>query len=132
MIKCFVAFLLLVFISVLSANAQNRVKFSGIKAGMEDEWLEHQALRIANERATDLHWLAEYKRATIISDKWQVILDGEGYLIGRKIHMELYCVLPEGNCKMADFTFKQKYKDGEYQDRLICIKVGQLFNVDCE
>ncbi len=132
MTRYFAVFFHLLLIAALPASAQNKTKFSNIKAGIKDEWLEHQALRIANKRATDLHWLAEYKKATIISSQWQVILDDEGYLIGRKIHMELYCVLPEGNCKMADFTFKQKYKDDGYQDRLICIKVGQLFNVDCE
>ena len=132
MIKYFIALLFVIFIAVLPATAQNKAKFSDIRPGMEDEWLEHQALRIANERATDLHWLAEYKRATIISKKWQVILDNEGYLVGRKIHMELYCVEPNGNCQIADFTFKQKYKDGEYKDRLICTHVGELFNVDCE
>ena len=132
MAKYFIAFLVILLVPVLSAHAQNQARFSDIKAGMEDEWLEHQALRIANERATDLQWLVEYKRATIISPKWQVILDDNGYLIGRKIHMELYCEEKNGNCKMADFTFKQKYLDDGYSDRLICIKVGQLFNVDCE
>jgi hypothetical protein len=131
MIKYIIVFCFIIF-TTASANAQNLAKFSDIKVGMEDEWLEHQALRIANERATDLQWLVDYKKAKIISKKWQVILDDNGYLIGRKIHMELYCEEKNGNCKMADFTFKQKYLDEGYSDRLICIKVGQLFNVDCE
>ena len=132
MMKCFGLFQLVILIGVWPACAQNKVKYSDIKAGMEDEWLEHQALKIANERATDLHWLANYKKAKIISYKWHLLLDRDGNLIGRDIHLELYCVEPNGNCQMADFAFKQKYKDGEFQDRLICTKVGELLNIDCE
>ena len=132
MLKYITASLFLILTIVLPAPAQNQVKFSDIKAGMKNRQLERQALRIANERATDLHWLAEYKKATIISKKWQPILNDEGYLVGRKITMELYCVEQNGNCEMADFTFKQKYTDEGYSERLICIKIGQFINVDCE
>ena len=122
----------LTIISSVCANAQNQVRFSDIKAGMVDPYLEKQALNIANERATDLHWLAEYKKATIISKKWQPIINTNGILTGREIHMELYCVEQNGNCEIADFTFRQKYKDGEYSTHLFCTKVGQLYNIDCE
>lgn len=132
MIKYIAGWVFVIAACSISAIAQNQAKFSDIKAGMKNKWLEQQALRIANERATDLHWLAEYKKATIISKKWQPILNDYGYLVGRKIHMELYCVEQNGNCEMADFTFKQKYKAEGYSNRLICIKVGQLYNVDCE
>ena len=132
MLKYIIAFLFSLIATILSASAQNGVKFSDIKAGMKNRQLERQALRIANERATDLHWLAEYKKATIISKKWQLILNDEGYLAGRKISMELYCVEQNGNCEIADFTFKQKYTDEGYSERLICIKIGQFINVDCE
>ena len=132
MIKYIVSFLFAAVVYCTPAAAQNQAKFSDIKAGLKNKRLEQQALRIANERATDLHWLAEYKKATIISKKWQPILNDEGYLVARKIHMELYCVEQNGNCEIADFTFKQKYTAEGYSDRLICIKVGQLYNVDCE
>ena len=132
MIKYITSLVFIVFLHNIPAIAQNQARFSDIKAGMRNKQLERQALRIANERATDLHWLAEYKKATIISKKWQPILNDEGYLVGRKIHMELYCVEQNGNCEIADFTFKQKYKGEGYSDRVICIKVGQLYNVDCE
>ena len=129
----FVAALLIVIASSFSqVFAQNKITFHDIKPGMKDEWLERQALRIANERATNLHWLAEYKRAKIISQKWTVVRDYDGYPLGRTIDIELYCIKPNGDCAMADFVFKQKYKDEEYSDRLICLHVGEFINIDCE
>jgi len=130
--RFFAALLIVLTASLSPACAQNKITFHDIKAGMKDERLERQALRIANERATNLHWLAEYKMAKIISQKWTVVRDYDGYPLGRTIDIELYCVKPNGDCAMADFVFKQKYKDEEFSDRLICLHVGDFINIDCE
>ncbi len=123
--------LLTLFIFTLHASAQNQVQFSDIKAGMHDKWVEYEAVRVANQRATNLHWLAEYKKATIISHKWMIITEGDEPIC-RVIHVELYCEKPGGFCEMADFTFKQKYRDGRYIDKLTFVDAGQFLHVDCE
>ncbi len=130
MFRYLAAFILSAMLS--PAYAQNKASFHNIKPGIKDEWLEHQALRVANERATNMHWLAEYKKAKIISQNWEVVRDYDGYPLGRVINMELYCEKPNGDCAMVAFAFKQKYKDEEYSDHLICLHVGDFINIDCE
>jgi hypothetical protein len=99
---------------------------------MKDEWVEHLAIRAASERGTNVHWLVEYKKAKIISQEYELVRDAEGYLLGRVVNIELYCVKPNGDCAMADFVFKQKYKDDHYVNRLTALHVGEFINIDCE
>ena len=125
-------FLFAFIIPTLPTYAQNKIKFSDIKAGMRNEGIERQALWLANERATNLHWLAEYKKAKIISDKWQVVGSDPEEPICRIIHIELYCEKQDGDCEMSDFTFREKFKDGKYQHKLLFLNAGDFIHVDCE
>ena len=119
-------------LSLPAAFAQNRVTFHDIKAGMENRGLEHQAMWVANDRATNMRWGEEYKKAKIISPEWEVVRDYNGDTLGRFINVELYCIKSNGDCAMADFVFKEKYRDDGYSDKLICIHIGQFINIDCE
>jgi hypothetical protein len=114
------------------AQAQNLVKFSEIKSGMKDEYLEDQGLKIANNRAVNLRCPEEYTKAVILSYKWEKDYDKWGDLAGRQIHMQLYCVKRDG-CGMAEYTFRQKYEGrGNFEDKLRFVKVSYMYNVACE
>ncbi len=129
--KCVISSLLAIIFFAPCTLAQNNVQFSDIKAGMHDRWVEREALRVANMRATNLHWLAEYKRATIISHKWRIVTLGDE-IVCRVIHIELYCEKPGERCEMADFTFKQKYHGDGYINKLTFVDAGQFIHIECE
>jgi hypothetical protein len=117
----------------IQAFSQNKVKFSDIKPGMKDEQLEKEALRIANKRGIDYAWREYYTKAVIISDKWELEYTKNGFLKGRKIHMNLYGKLPQGKCAISDFTFKEKLlPDEKFSDMLYYDHVGDMVYVDCE
>ncbi len=132
MIKHFIYFALLTFLAV-PAFAQNKARFSDIKAGMEDRDLEYQAIREANKRGLMFCWKEDFTKAVIISKKWEYELDKDGFAIARKIHMVLYAVLWSGRCTMTDFTFKQKLLPNEtFSDKLYYQSVGDMVYVECE
>src|ERR1039458_9628913 len=115
MIKYLVPVILALLFSWSPASAQNQVKFSKLKPGMRDEFIEREAVRLANKRAMLYAWHEEFRQAKIISDNWEDIIDCDGNLVGREIHIELYATLFSGKCAMADFTFREKLiEDGRY------------------
>lgn len=128
--------LMLVFTIILLNTpvfSQNEATFGGIKPGMVNREIERQAIRVANKRCGDFGWQEEYYRAVIISHEWQRDLDKNGFLKGRKIHIELLAKKPNGKCVMADFTFRQKLLgDGTFSQRLIYDGTDDLVYVDCE
>ncbi len=133
MSKYFLLLFFAIFCLCSSSNAQNQAKFSGIKPGMKDEKLEKMAVKLANKRGMVFDWHEVYYKAVIISDKWELDLDRDGFLKGRKIHMELLSILPSGRCAMTDFTFKQKLlHDEKFSSALYYDRVSDLVYVDCE
>lgn len=128
-----IALIALTFLLHFTVYGQNRARFSDIQPGMVNKHLEHQALRLANERATNLRWPLEYKKALIISPKWNLLYDKNGFVKGREIHMQLYCTARSGKCGTADFTFKQRHiADGFYSDRLQYVYAGDFYDTECE
>lgn len=116
-----------------TVNAQNKVRFSEIKAGMTDKALEKDALKIANKRGIDYCWREYYTKAVITSEKWEMAYNKNGFLVGRRIHMMLYGKLPEGKCVISDFTFKEKLlPDEKFSNILYYDHVGEMVHVECD
>lgn len=133
MLKYFALIFLNLFILSSSAFAQNLAKYSDIVPGMEDRDIERQAVHLANKQGTNYHWPEEYEQATIISRKWDLVVDNDGFSIGRKIHAVLYGKLPGGKCIMTDFTFIQKLQPNEiYSGTLSYGSVVDMVVVECE
>ena len=115
------------------AYAQNAARFSDLKAGMTDRGLELQAIREANKRGIAFCWREDYSKAIIISPKWEMDLDANGYLRARKIHVQLYGTLSNGRCAVTDFTFKQKLlRNEKFSTKLYYESVGDMVYVECE
>lgn len=115
------------------AFAQNQARFSDIKPGMEDKNLEWQAVREANKRGLMFCWKEDFTKAVIISPKWELDLDKDGFVKARKIHVILYSVLWSGKCAMTDFTFKQKLlPDETFSGQLYYQAVGDMVYAECE
>jgi hypothetical protein len=112
---------------------QNGARFDAIKPGMYDEQLVQQALKIANQRAVNMRCPERYIKGVILSYQWHNVVDREGFVTGRKIHVELYCERPGEMCGMADFTFLERYvAAGAFSDRLVFVRNGNTYAVDCE
>ncbi len=120
----------------LSCNllyGQNKARFSDFKPGMIDEQLVEKALKVANERAVNLRCSELYTKGVITSTGWQLEYDNNGFVKGRKIHIELYCERIHQHCGIANFTFRQKHEvDGDFYPKLLFDKVGYMYDVDCE
>jgi hypothetical protein len=130
-----VRFLLLFALLCTSAPAfsQNQVRFSDIKRGMQDDELEYQAIKLANKQAAAYQWPEEFSRATIVSSRWTILYDKNGFAKARKIHMQLYGRMLSGKCAMANFIFKQNIlPDETFSDKLRYHSVGDILYVDCE
>ena len=133
MIKHSAFILLAFFLFIAPAIAQNQARFSDITPGMKVGWIERDAIKLANRLAGNRRCPEEYTKAKILSYDWIFELDRWGYVTGRKIHIELYCELPDGHCGMADFIFREKLMDNdEFADKLQFEKMGALYTVDCE
>src|SRR5436190_14362963 len=110
--KVVVTFFLIALCSSFSSSyGQNLTKFSDIKPGMRDKWIEREAVRLANKRGMNYNWHERYLKAVIISSDWEPYGTRDGCLKGRKIHLELYAEMPGGKCFMADFIFKEKLRE---------------------
>ena len=124
---------IVVFSFCTSSIAQNKAKFSDIKPGMTDAKLEKMAVKLANKRGMVFNWHEVYYKAVILSKNWELDLDRDGFLKGRKIHMQLLAILPSGRCATTDFTFKQKLLHNEkFSSALYYDRVSDLVYVDCE
>ncbi len=133
MIKQLVLITIFAAISSYPCFAQNLARFGDIRPGMADKKLEKQAVWLANRRGLNYNWREVYKKAVIISHKWEPELDKDGFMKGRKIHMELYAELPTGRCAMTDFTFRQKVlPDETFTHELYYVSVGDMVYIDCE
>lgn len=128
----FPCLVLFIFLSV-PALAQNQVKFSEIIPGMKNEWLENECIRLGNKRAAEYMWPEEFSRAKILSKKWEILYDRNGFAKARKIHVQLYGTMNSGRCGMADFFFKENLLGDEtWSDVLVYHSVGDIVYVDCE
>lgn len=133
MAKIFIALFLILSLQGSHTYAQNHARFRDFKAGMIDENLVKQALKIANERALNLRCPETYTKGIILSYNWINELDKNGFVNARRIHIELYSERPDGRCAIADYTFKQKHEiDDVFSKKLIFEKVGGSYFVDCE
>jgi hypothetical protein len=128
----YIVLIIAIFFSA-SAYAQNQTRFSDIKPGMQDTELEWQAIKEANKRGLTFCWKEDFTKAVIISPKWELEMDSEGFVKWRKIHMVLYAVQWNGRCAITDFTFKQKLlPDETFSDKLYYQSVGDMVYVECE
>lgn len=126
-------FIVVMIFSCLRASGQNQARFSDVKPGMTNKALERQAVWLANKRGMNYNWHQRYKKAVIISRKWDLLLDKNGFLKGRRIHMELYAEFPNGKCAMADFSFRQKLLvDETFSDELQYDSAGDIVEIECE
>lgn len=123
----------LVVAALAVRGQQNLVRFSDIKAGMNDWYIEKEAVRLANKWATDTRCPEEYTKAVIVSADWEYYYHINGELAGRKLLVQVYCERPGLQCGMADFTFRQKYLgDHEFSGKLTCKRIGDMIAVECE
>jgi hypothetical protein len=114
------------------ARAQNHVKYTDIKPGMHDRWLEREGVRLANKRGMEYHWHERYTKAIILSNDWELYYDHFGCLHGRCIRMELLAEMPNGQCAMADFTFKQPLRNDDTPSDLSYDTMGDFIYIDCD
>lgn len=115
------------------ARAQNSARFCDIKAGMDNEWVELQAIKWANRRAGALRCREVYKRATIVSDKWELCTDRYRNVTGRRVHVVLYGETYDGHCGVAHFIFIQPHEGrGYFSRRLKGYQTGDFYDVACE
>jgi hypothetical protein len=127
-----ILFLVIALFYTMYCHAQNQAKFSDIKPGMSDRWLEREGVRLANKRGMNYAWHERYFKAIIISGDWEPYFTCDGFLKGRLLHMELYAEMPNGKCAMGDFTFKQKLLEDDTLSDLYYDSAGDLVYVDCE
>lgn len=133
MISKIILTMALVASCITYASAQNSARFSDVRAGMCNEWAEHEAIRWANKRANDLRCREVYKDAVIVSDKWVLCTDKYRYVTGRKVHMVLYGETYDGHCGMAHFIFIQPHEGrGYFSRKLKGEQIGNFYDVVCE
>lgn len=129
-----VLLLLLLIISYMPVTvAQNKARYSDVKASMKKPQLEAHALYVANKRAAALRCKEEFKIAKIVSDDWEVMRNDHGMIIARYIHMELYGETTDGRCGMSHCIFRQNMlADNTYSPRLKVENLGAFYDLECE
>ncbi len=113
--------------------AQNHARYSDIEEGMRDEWLEREAIHVANKRASALKCRETYTVAKITSEDWITERDWHGNVTGRYLHMELYGETYDGQCGVTHFVFRQRLRgDDTFAERLSISEMGSFYDMECE
>jgi hypothetical protein len=133
MYKAIFLFTFLLSCCIGTSFGQNYARFSDIKAGMSNPYLEHHAIITANKRAAAMKCRESFSDAKIVSDAWEMFGTSYDEVAGRLIHMELYGETPDGKCGVSHCVFLQKVlEDGTYAHKLKIVELGNFYSMQCE